>query len=242
MTSKENLKNSVLVHLQGVTGALSIEDLVEVMPKGSLKSTIARALRDLQIHGKIQKAVLPNDKKGRKMWAANGQPLVHLSSKTTVATNVIPPAVNQIGTTTGRTSSIGPNLSNGPKANSEVFVTLEQAVEHVVTEFVQKGRTFSAHEVTKLLRELTNGREYVINSITDTVHVGGKDVPRIVHDKVRDIVHELFFANKMPGYDRKDNGTYHEFTPVLPSPTVGGQPVPTTSAAAPSDYDGSPAL
>lgn len=123
--------------------------------------------------------------------------------------------------------------------------TFEKAVEDVVTEMVSAKKTFSAHDVTKTLREKVNADQITVDTAeTGVVHVAGKAVARIDHDTVKDVLSNLWDdkANKMVNYDRTFNGTYMEFAPGAPLTTgvVAPDPDPaTTAAVSGSSYDGS---
>jgi hypothetical protein len=92
--------------------------------------------------------------------------------------------------------------------------------------------------VTKQLRTLVNTGEAAITSIVATVHVDGKDVPRIQHEDVRLMVQRHYDAGKISGYERVSNGTFWTYRPVAVS-AVDPDPDPTDpTAAAGALYDG----
>lgn len=111
--------------------------------------------------------------------------------------------------------------------------TLIKAIgDLLVNEFVTCGKTFTAHDVTKRLRELvlkqakdiddqckaTNTRisyvPLVDSNETGVVHVQGLQVPKIDHEDVKNTVHDIFNAGGMPGIDRIHGGTHWEYDTV----------------------------
>jgi len=228
---KENVKGTIRAHLNGTNGALSIEHLMEVVPKTTPRSTVGRALRALWAANQVVSNIIPGDPKRRKMWSAIGQPQTLISPV---------PGVVQV-TTTGRTQSSQPNVSNTPKPLSkdtntlddkEVFVDIPQAVEAVIKRFMTQKNAFSAHDVTKTLRKEVNSGRAKVDSVSATCHVDGEAVQKIEHDEVRREVHRFYEAGNMPDYDRVDNGTFQEF-----KPKAAQAPAPASSP-----YDGSSTL
>ena len=128
--------------------------------------------------------------------------------------------------------------------------TLNASIEVTVNKLIADKKTFSAHDVTKALREEVNAglNATLDQGETGSVHVNGVDVPKISHDYVRDAVHELFHTGKMTGYDRNHSGSHWEYAPAVVAPPVPvlGTPVdPSTStppASSGGSYDGSPTL
>lgn len=125
--------------------------------------------------------------------------------------------------------------------------TLVKAVTDLVNEKVTTKATFSAHDITKELREkvLAEAKEAAQNlppnqaaakaSLQDgTVWVQGLAVTKISHDDVKEVVKHLFASNQMIDYLSSFNGTYLEYgpnvtssvdpdpAPLVPDPTSGG--------------------
>ena len=120
--------------------------------------------------------------------------------------------------------------------------TLVAAVDAVVQSFVASQSRFSAHEITKALRESVNGGVVVVDPLeTGTVHVAGKDVPKIEHEAVKGIVHDLFQASKMDGYARSHTGEFWEYSVAPPAP-IDPDPIASGSGVSGDPYDGSPLL
>ena len=113
-------------------------------------------------------------------------------------------------------------LSLVPLTQGVKYVTFNDTVQKVVEEFLAAKKSFSAYDITKELRN-TIGKYNLDPAETGTVVVGGVAVPRIDHEAVKAVVHNL----AMPGYTRVHNGTYWEYsedavvtpggvTPVVP--------------------------
>lgn len=116
---------------------------------------------------------------------------------------------------------------------------IEQGVETVVSELVAADKKFSAHDVTKELRDRVNaGTIQVDPNLAGTAHVGGKSVTKIEHSFVKDTVHKIMTSGKF-AYDRSHNGTFFEYFPPAPiTPPTTGTPTPTSG----SSYDGGSTL
>jgi hypothetical protein len=109
--------------------------------------------------------------------------------------------------------------------------TLVAAIEAVINEFVAAQRVFSAHDVTNEVRK----RAATVDPVEcGTVHVDGKDTPRVVHEEVRDFIHDLYGNGKINGYERNHNGSYWVYNPS--KPTVA------SSATDSASYDGTSSL
>jgi DNA-binding MarR family transcriptional regulator len=133
--------------------------------------------------------------------------------------------------------------------------TLVKAVTDLVNEKVAAQATFSAYDITKVLRErvlelaekvAANGA-IILDSISDidpketsTVYVKGKSVPKIEHDDVKEVISHLFNTGALSGYDRNFNGTYMEYVKQAavadPAPDPTSPPLPTPGSGT---YDGS---
>jgi len=188
---KEFLKQSILFHITTSGDSYSVNDLCTVFGT-SKKSTIARALRDLTHKALLAVTKISGDKKGRKRWSPPGTP------------------------TTNKVSCTGPTVSNTLKSNvEEEFDSLNDAVEKVVTKFSDAGKTFAAYNITSYLREMVNGNTFVIKGL-GSLWNGTKYVPRVRHDEVRLVVHDLFDVGKIKDYKRDDNGTYYQYSPHKP--------------------------
>ena len=125
--------------------------------------------------------------------------------------------------------------------------TLVKAVTDLVKEKVTSKATFSAHDITKELREKilvqakgldpTTRQTYV--PIVDpseglTVYVQGISVPKIEHEDVKEVMSHLFNTGEIDGYSRDFNGTFMEYSPAA----IAAPPAPASS---PTDPDPTPA-
>jgi hypothetical protein len=128
--------------------------------------------------------------------------------------------------------------------------SLINEVTDLVMSFVQTNKTFSAHDITKEMRERVNkGATSINNQETGVVFVGGKNVPRIEHQDVRDIVAEIFQSGQMTNYGREMSGDHFEYGPVTATnpltplvPPASSDPVGTPPVSSGGNYDGSSTL
>lgn len=96
----------------------------------------------------------------------------------------------------------------------------------LVNEFVTSGKKFSAHDITKRLRniELDRAKNATRNMPlpmpnstpidrleTGEVHVLGYKVPKIDHEDVRNIVHDIYSAGGMPNLGRIRTNGFWEY-------------------------------
>lgn len=130
---------------------------------------------------------------------------------------------------TGRLSYSTANVSLNPRyqgvpmclsATTATKLSLIKAVgDLVILEFIPAQKKFSAYDVTKRLREIVLGSakgtippgSVIDTNETGTVFVQGTSVAKIEHDDVKEIVHELFNAGAMSGYDRIHTGQHFEY-------------------------------
>ncbi len=141
----------------------------------------------------------------------------------------------------------------------------------LVNEFVTSGKKFSAYDVTKRLRQLELERAKnatknmplpfnfsvppVDRAETGETYVAGYKVPKIEHEDVRAIVHDIYNAGGMPNLGRIQVSNYWEYdvkanidalvaasqaipVMVVPLPTSSPDPDPTDGTSG-SSYDGS---
>jgi hypothetical protein len=133
--------------------------------------------------------------------------------------------------------------------------TLVNAVTLVVNEKVAAEAAFSAHDITKTLREKVlhhaeaaakshadkiDATALIDKTETGTVHVRGLEVVKIEHDDVKEVISHLFNTGALNGYDRNFNGTYLEYVKQVavaaPAPDPASSPLPVPSSGT---YDGS---
>ena len=132
--------------------------------------------------------------------------------------------------------------------------SLVKAVGDLVTqEFIANNTKFSAHDVTKKLRDLVLVDDKLVDMTeTGPCWVQGKQVARIEHDDVKNIVHDLFTAGLLTGYGRSYNGSFLEYdllTNISPPAAVladdddtddgDGTIAAPTAVTNGDDYDGS---
>jgi len=112
-------------------------------------------------------------------------------------------------------------------------VTLQTAVLLVIKEFADVGNKFSAHDITRSIRDKCNNGQMEIPEVED---LSGADSFRfnVDHVKVRNIFNEMrdngvFDADYT--IQRKFNGMFFEYTAQSvnqPVPCCGGTPPPTS--------------
>lgn len=222
--------------------------------------TIARILRS---HPELFVSMrIPGDRYHRKQWAfhkkdttnwGNAVPvkLTHPKKRKQLS---LPVSASSVSTPSygGVTMCLSASAASKP--------SLVKAVGDLVTlEFIPAQKKFSAHDVTKRLREIVSQATSttIDPSETGTVFIksANKAVPKIVHEDVRDIVHEVFNQGLMNGYGRQMNsGGFMEYDLLSNLQTSSGpvtvtNPVPDPSTATPdptptptadgSTYDGS---
>lgn len=185
--------------------------------------TVSRALRRLFAKKCVTREFLPGKHSGTKLWSA------------------IPNAVYTVKQRPAKVAT--PKKSSGKvtvmalPTNKPTLVT---ATLQAITVLMADKKTFSAHDVTKKLRDMVkDGSATVDHTETGVVHVGGKAVARIEHDEVRGLVHEYHAAGKMDGYDKVMNGDHWEYAVLQTLPTP---PVVIPTPMPPDDYNGDPAL
>lgn len=129
----------------------------------------------------------------------------------------------------------------------------------LVNEFVTSGKKFSAFDITKRLREKVleqqqdldvkfrqnNIRQTYVpivdSSETGTVRVQGQEVPKIEHEDVKAIVHDIFNAGGMPNIGRVHTpGGFWEYDMQANIDAIAAQtPAPLPVATAVSGATGS---
>lgn len=244
---------------------------------GRSVSTVRRRLRSDPTVFKSEKIL--GDRHGQHQWAlasadttgwANAQPPAAFSGQIQ-------------GTVTGRISCKTPNLSAPPRSKQPATYqgmnlmcsptdkpSLIKAVgDLLVNEFVTAGKKFSAYDVTKRLRniELERAKNATRNmplpmpslspidkAETGDTFVAGYKVPKIEHEDVRNIVHDIYNAGGMPNlgriqvsnyweYDTKANidalATSAQTVPAATAPSVPPQDPDPLDGISGSSYNGS---
>ena len=235
--------DTVLQELRNATAWLSTNDLV--VKTGNTHSSVGRALRRLWTADKVTKLKMKADRYGRMQWATplNGTDPLFMYATSPTPTVYAPTGkrkkkAKQLATITPINSTVANN-------QGALIMQIEQGVEEIVTEFVKADKKFTAHDVTKELRDRVNaGTIQVDPGLAGTAHVGGKDVTKIEHALVRDAVHSLMTSGKFP-YDRSHTGQYFEYFPAAAAPPAT-DPNASSSNAPPSQdggsYDGNSTL
>jgi hypothetical protein len=209
-----------------------IGGLLEKLSYRRSQSSIRRGLARLLMFGLADRDY-GKHRYGRKKWKLTQAGLQYPN---------LPQArqATTIGTPTSSVMSSGKATTMCIDASK---ITLNSAIESIVKDLLLTKKAFSAHDVTKILRERISTLN-IDPSETGASHVGGQDVAKIEHGYIRDAVHELYHQQKMGGYTRAHNGTFwlYELAQpvVIPSPIASpSDPDPTPSSG---NYDGSPVL
>lgn len=230
--TKETTTNLLEGVLRSATQWMSVLSLAAAVNKRP--STVRRRLRADPTIFKSEK--IPGDSHRGNQWALasidtsgwpNAAPTPSFSG-------------HLVGTCTGRTSSAQPTISNTPRSDSSATYqgmilmcsptdkpSLVKAVgDLLVNEFVTSGKKFSAHDITKRLRgiELDRAKNATRNMPlpmpnstpidrleTGEVHVLGYKVPKIDHEDVRNIVHDIYTAGGMPNLGRVRTNGFWEY-------------------------------
>lgn len=134
---------------------------------------------------------------------------------------------------------------------------LVPAVTDIVKDMISAKKKFSAHDITKTLRDqvLEAAKTAAQNlppnqaapkaSVADgTVWVQGHAVPKIEHEDVKEVVAHLFANGDMTGYARLFNGTYMEYAEAVatandPSNNQDSQDPVVPAVVDGGSYDGS---
>lgn len=269
---KESLFDKIRVELANATKWMVVSEIANsVVCSASAARKNLRKNEDLPTQpGIFKSAKVPGDHHGRTQWALQSNDTTGWANAEPVKARVKPS--NKSQTPTGNPVSVTQPAMYGGLTLMCVPINKTSLIKAVgdllVEEFVTSGKKFSAYDVTKKLREKVLERAKELNSPfcskaqfvdvqeTGTVHVQGLDVPKIEHDDVKSIVHEIFNAGGMPGLGRvhtKDaSGNYWEYDTkanidaytASPGPTVNvtgstSEPDPIIGGTMGSTYDGS---
>jgi len=218
------------------------------------RSSVGRALRRLQSAGLAVRKWIPGDQCGNRQWAttANSADANFPEAKPTFRVKLAP--VKRVKKTTKqprlrlvKTIQVVNAVVQNNTNQGDLIMQIEQGVEAIVAEWVAADKKFSAHDVTKELRDRVNaGTLQVDPGVAGTVQVGGQTVTRVEHKFVRDAVHTLMVTGSF-NYDRAHNGDFFEY---FPKPAVVAAPPAIDPANDPSTppttdggtYDGSSTL
>lgn len=242
---------------------MCVSDIFNALPQKASPGAIRRAL-GRETPGTYKSMKVPGDSKGRKQWAldvdttgwANATPSkVTYSPRNRRMTQMTLPYSNQAKPYVAAATviAINPRYKGFPMClpvTTAAKTSLIMAVGDLVTnEFLPGQKKFSAHDVTKRLRELVSQPTTAVNPAeTGTVNVKGKAVPKVEHEDVRNIVHELFNQGLLAGYDRYMDGGHWTYdltanvAAAIPAPVVQATQAPDPVIVAGTDggsYDGS---
>ena len=112
-------------------------------------------------------------------------------------------------------------------------VTLQSAVLMQVQEFAANNQTFSAHDITRNIRNKANSGEWEIPEVQMTGASFKNDIP---HVKVKDLFKDLWQTGAFDQFltlTDRFNGKYYEYTPTLVG-TSATAPVQTSASPSPS--------
>lgn len=205
---------------------------------------------------------IPGDPHGRKQWALRKADRTGWAEASPSVPAKQPKPKKKRATASAAAAPTNPTgvsmcLSTSVAAKPSLIVEVAHLVQ---AEFVSAQKKFTAYDVTKRLRELlTSSATTTINPAeTGTVFVQGKPVPKITHDDVREIIHELFATGGWAGYGRVHTGQYFEYdtlanigaqaqtiavpavvVPTAPAVTTDPTATVTVPAVSGSSYDGS---
>lgn len=182
---------------------LSSKEVLDYMVNKVVRSTVRRVLRRLHSLGVVDLEKSGRDKYGTKKWQFVDA-VVFFKAPT-------PPRVkkHKIVRTPAKSVPFTAVYANGDRD-----MDIKKAVQNIVAENIVANKIFTAHDVTTALRTKVNAGTVTVDPGTaGTVHVGGRDVPRIDHDEVKDHVHQEFLSGSMTGYDRVHNTDHFAYQP-----------------------------
>lgn len=207
--------------LQTTNRPMSWMELVSGIP-GSCGETVSRALRRLCRKGLVERQPQdPTKPNGVKLWTA----------KTASQLSFAPTAASA--------SSSGKTTIMCLPQNKPTTVT---ATLQTLKEMLDAKKPFSAHDVTKKMRDdIKDGKISIDHTENGTVFAYGKTLARIEHDVVKDIVHDYFHANNMAGWTRELVNGHWEYREEAAQPNPQ-PPVILVAVASGDDYDGTPTL
>ncbi len=200
------------------------------------KSSIRGGLRRLITFGfAVVRIKEPPNPHHSKEWQMTQRGEAYLANPPPPKQGKTRAAKGQNGTQTGLKRGTAGGTTMCIPAGKPTFVA---AVKDAAQRLIASGTQFSAFSVTKTIRdELIAGtlpvtiddKETGIVHVTDG-HGGHKPVPNIVHQEVKDIVHDMFHSGEMVGYDRVHIVDHWEYAPAG---TIGAVPnAPASDPAA----------
>jgi hypothetical protein len=205
--------------LKGVTQPIDIPTILISMPTQTKYRTVARALRRMRSRG-----VVSSKRNGGRyvFWSVT-------SSQ---------PARMQVSKPSSKGSS-----GRMTMCRPDNMPTLCAAIDGEVDEFVDNKKAFSAHDITKSVRgKVLNGEVVIDTAETGVVHVSGRDVAKVDHELVKEVVHDLFQRGGMDGYDRVHNRTHWTYQEAQDIPKDDDIDAGDNGVSDGNNYDGSSTL
>lgn len=226
-----SLKSEAFEILKKTARPMTVAELAKAIPF-SFDGTISRAMRALCAKGCVTRQPKdPAKPRGTKLWSVvpNAVFPQRRSKPAPVPQTAVPP--------TSSTGSSGKVITMCLPQNKPTLVT---ATIQAIEEMVNSKQPFSAHDITKKLRDMVkDGTARVDHTETGTVHAYGKTLARIEHGDVRDVVHEYFLTGKMVGWIREMDGDHWIYKEAMQSASI---PPPVVLVVPADDYDGDPVL
>lgn len=241
---------------------LKVSDIAALLEKQGYKrsrGSIRRGLRRMQVFG-LADSRKAQDRYGSKEWSLTQRGVAFANNPPTQvkASTKNPRQHTKIGNFGNNTALGGSALTPVPggtnMASNPSRPEFNKAVEDTVFEFTAAQKSFSAHEITQELRKKVDSGAVSINDPGQlTIHTKNGVFPNILHDDVKEVVHELFGRQLLVGYDRSNNGTFWTYfpqtsppppAPATPTPSSGGSSTPddSSTSGAGGSYDGNPTL
>lgn len=212
---KEPVAKRVKTTLEQATRWLSVSDINIIV--NANRSTVRRCLRR---DPSYKSETIPGDHCGSQQWALRTTDTTNWDNATPASSANKSKRPKQSATTgssvvqSQHVTYGGLTLMCAPNKP-----TLIRAIGDLLSsEFVSSGKTFSAYDVTKRLRELVFAKSKEISDLlkngqtttnlvdsteTGMISVKGLQVPKIDHEDVRVTVHEIFNLGGMPGLGRR---------------------------------------
>lgn len=254
---KETTADKVLGVMSCASKWMSVSDIADLT--GCSKSAIRRNLRRGEHHdvrpGVYKSQKIPGDRQGRYQWAIHS---IDTTGWANAAVPVVSSAPSKPKALAATTSAYQPATYGGldlmcAPANKPSLI--KAVGDLLVNEFVTSGNKFSAHDVTKRLRDLVLEQKRDLNAqlqqgtrqtyvpLVDPAETGdtmvnGIRVARVDHEDVKAIVHDIFNAGGMPNLGRlhvkKGSGSYWEYdTQANIDAYIAANPQQFTKAADP---------
>ena len=125
-------------------------------------------------------------------------------------------------------------------------ITLTVAILNVIRDFRNQGQSFSAHDVTRKIREYVNTDVITISDIDDNTNSNENDtsnasnvsfVTKVEHSRVRQLVAELFNNKHITGFTRRskttsEGVTYSSYEPAGADSVANSTANPTANPTA----------